>query len=102
MLLNQANVPRLREIKIYLIIFLTSKNFESKKKRASRFGWRVSFLKKPTKNAHVCGKLLTLHLGTNNQLQIAFKPLKSSSGEEKIEASQWHMVSYGLPKVKIR
>ena len=59
-------------------------------------------MKKSTKNAHVCRKLLTLHVGINYQLLIAFNPPKNSSGPEKIGASQWYMVSYGLLKVKIR
>ena len=37
------------------LIFLTSNNFESKKKRVSRFGRVTSFLKKSKKNAHVHG-----------------------------------------------
>jgi len=83
------------------LIFLTSNNLEPKKKKASRFGRRASSLKKSTKNTHVCEKLLTFHVGTNNQLPIAFIPPKNSSGQEKIGASQWNMISYGLSKVKI-
>jgi len=39
---------------------------------------------------------------TNNQFLIAFNSPKNSSGQTKIGALQWKMVSYGLPKVKIR
>ena len=52
-------------------------------------------------NAHICGMLSTHQLGTNNLLLIAFNPPENSSGKEKIGASQWDMVSYSLPKVKI-
>jgi len=51
---------------------------------------------------HACQKLLTLHVDTNNQFPMAFNPPKNSSGQEKIRASKWHMLTYGLPKVKIR
>ena len=76
------------------LIFLTSNNFETMKKRVLRFDRSASFLN--------CRKLLTPHLGSNNEFLVAFNPLKNLSGQGNIEASQWHMVSYGLPKVKIR
>jgi len=47
-----------------------------------------SFLQKSTKNVHVCGKLLTLYFGTNNQFSIAFKPPENLSRLEKIGDSQ--------------
>ena len=84
------------------LIFLTSNNFESKKKRVSRFGRATSFLKKSKKNAHVRGILLIPHLCTNNEFSIVFDPLENLSGQGNIGASQTHMVSYGSPKVKIR
>ena len=84
------------------LIFLTSDNFESKKKRVSRFGQATSFLKKSKKNAHVRGILLIPHSCTNNEFSIAFDPLDNLSEQGNIGASQRHMVSYGLPKVKIR
>ena len=69
------------------LVFLTSSNLEPKKKKAARFGRRASFLKKSTKNALVYGKLLTLHVGTNNQLPISFNHPKNSTGQEKIGGS---------------
>ena len=84
------------------LIFLTSNNFESKKKRVSRFGRATSFMKKSKKNTLVRGILLIPHLCTNNEFSIVFDPLENLSGQGNIGASQTHMVSYGSPKVKIR
>ena len=42
------------------------------------------------------------HLRTNNEFSITFDHLKNLSGQGNIGAPQWHIVSYGLPKVKIR
>ena len=83
-------------------IFLTSNNFESKKKKALGFGRVTSFLKISKKNAHVCRILLIPHLCTNNEFSIAFDPLENLSGHGSIGALQRHMASYSLPKVKIR
>jgi len=59
-------------------------------------------LKKSKKIAHVRGILLTPNLCNNNEFSIAFDPLGNLSGQGNIGASQRHMVSYGLPKAKIR
>ena len=77
-------------------------NFESKKKRVSRFGQATSFFTKSKKNAHVRAILLIPHLCTNNEFSIAFDPLENLSGQGNIGASQRSTVSDGLPKVKIR
>ena len=66
------------------LIFLTSNNFESKKKRVSRFGRTASFLKKPTKNVHVCGMLLIPYLVTNNEFLILFNPLEIQADKKKL------------------
>ena len=95
-------MSRLREKKFTSLIFLASNNFEFKKKRASTFGRTTSFLNKSKRNAHVRGILLISHLRTNNEFSIAFDPLENLSEQGNIGASQRHMVSYGLPKVKIR
>ena len=84
------------------LLFLASNNFEPKMKRVSRFCWATSFFKKSKKNAHVRGILLTPNLCTNNEFSIAFDTPENLSGQRNIGASQRHMVSYGLPKVKIR
>ena len=77
------------------LIFLTSNNFESKKKRVSRFGQATSFLKKSKKKAHVRGILLIPHLCTNNEFSIVFDPLENLTGQGNIGVSQRYMVSYG-------
>ena len=90
------------KIKFTSLIFLASNNVESKKKRVSRFDQATPFLKKSKRNAHVRWILSISHLRINNEFSIAFDPLENLSGQGNIGASQWHMVNYGLPKVKLR
>jgi len=70
------------------------------RKRASKFDREASFLKKLIENFHHFEKLLTLHFNINDLLSIVFKPPENSSKVAKIGAL--NMVSYGLPKVKMR
>ena len=42
--------------------------------------------------------LLTIHFGSNNQIPITYALPKKSRGHEKIGASKWNIVSYGLRK----
>jgi len=82
------------------LISLISNNFEPMRKRASKFDREASFLKKLIENFHRFKKLLTLHFNINDLLSIVFRPPENSSKVEKIGA--WNMLSYGLPKAKMR
>jgi len=77
-----------------------SNNFEPKMKRVSKFDQRAPFLQNLIENAHLCGKLLTPHFDINDIFLIVFKPPENSNKFEKIE--EWNMLSYSLPKVKMR
>jgi len=84
------------------LISLIPNNFEPNWKRVSKFGQRASFLQKLTKNVHGCGKLLAPQFDTNNQFSLVFNRFEYSSELANISNFQWNMVSYSLPKVKMR
>ena len=81
---------------ISLIFFLLLTLLNPRRKGIKTWLKRIFFLKKSAKSVHVCGMLLTIHFGSNNQIPITYALPRKSRGHEKIGASQWSMVSYGL------
>ena len=67
------------------------------RKRISKFDPKASFLKKLIEKFY---QLLTLYFDIDDLFSIVFKPSENSSRVEKI--GDENMVSYGLPKVKMK
>ena len=81
-------------------ISIISNNFEHKMKMVSKFDQIASFFQKLIENVDCCGKLLTLYFDINDLFSVVFKLSENSSRVEKI--GTWNILSYGLPKVKMR
>ena len=79
------------------LISLISNYFELMRKIISKYYPKASFLKKLIENFY---QLLTLYFDIDDLFSIVFKPSENSSRVEKI--GDENMVSYGLPKVKMK